>query len=403
MRNRPLKSGFTTGACAAAAAKAAAQALISVSKNLLAPTTIEIPFPDGSSHSFKIEKYNTGSDWASASVIKDAGDDPDVTNGAEITATVRLTDSGGIVIKGGQGVGLVTKPGLSVSVGEPAINPVPRKMILEAVQETSLLVDNAQKGIEIEVSIKDGELLAKKTLNYRLGIVGGLSVLGTTGIVKPLSTEAWTATIVSTMDVAKATGQREIVLSTGRTSENAHKQAFNLPDECYVMMGDYIEFAVREAERHGFEVVHLAAQWAKMLKIAMGIAHTHVRFGALDVREAIELLCNINQTVGGINPFKGRSFNTAREAFEVLQGSDLHTKEQFLFGLLSQVARQIGRLLKGAKINVHLVGYDNKVIASLPAPPPPSNRLTTGRHFRSHSLRYILSWFPALGSIFKTL
>ena len=371
MRNRPLRSGFTTGACAAAAAKAAAQALTLAPQVLPIPAIVEIPFPDGSRHSFKIDRYTMGNDWASASVIKDAGDDPDVTNGAEITATVRLNNTEGIVIKGGQGVGLVTKPGLPIGVGEPAINPVPMKMIREAVQET---IANNQKGIDIEVSIKDGQWLAKKTLNYRLGIVDGLSVLGTTGIVRPLSAEAWTATIVSTMDVARAMGQKEIVLSTGRTSENAHKKAFNLPEECYVMMGDYIEFAVREADRHGFEIVHLNAQWAKMLKIAMGMAHTHVRFGALEVKEAIDFLCSINNRMGNINPFKGQGFNTAREAFEVLQRSDQQIRELFIYGLLNWVARQIGSFLKGAVgvccnrplLYVHLVSYDNRVIATFP-------------------------------------
>lgn len=370
MKNRPLRSGFTTGACAAAAAKAAAQMLSDPSFG--AQRSISIPFPDGDRHAFEISSCGRKGDSIYASVIKDAGDDPDVTNGAEITATVRaLYDSEGIIIKGGSGIGLATKPGLPVKAGEPAINPVPRKMLKDALMESSFFTKRdpgLPKGIEVTLSITDGERLAKKTLNHRLGIVGGLSVLGTTGIVRPLSAEAWTATIVASMDVAKATGQREIVLSTGRTSENAHKRCFNLPEECYVMMGDYIEFAIKEAEGHRFEAVHLSAQWAKMLKIAMGIAQTHVRFGAIEVNRAIEFLCSLQQDSGLNSLLKGRRFNTAREAFELLQGGDLDTGQRFIYGLLGRTARHLKKMIKVPLLIVHLVSYDNRIVASLEAP-----------------------------------
>lgn len=246
MKRKGLRSGYTTGACAAAAAKAAAMLLMSSElgvQSLERILSVEIPFPDGSRVNFKI--YNSklitlNSKLATASVIKDAGDDPDVTNGAEIMAEVRIQDTGyriqdkknhescimhhassifqlsplnfQLLIKGGKGVGIVTKPGLSVPVGEPAINPVPRKMIREAVMEgVQGFKGSRVQGVEVTISVTDGEILAKKTLNPRLGIVGGISILGTTGIVKPLSTEAWTASISSAMDVAVATGNHEIV------------------------------------------------------------------------------------------------------------------------------------------------------------------------------------------------
>ena len=288
-------------------------------------TDVEIPFPDGSRVKFRVESSELKENAARASVVKDAGDDPDVTNGAEIVAQARIVQQSNnigaihelplhIIIKGGQGVGTVTKPGLSVPVGEPAINPVPRKMIEDAVNE----VMDSRRGvlqyaptIEIAISVPNGEELAKKTLNYRLGITGGISILGTTGIVKPVSTEAWTATITSSMDVAKATGQKEIVVSAGRSSEKAHMGKFNLSEEAYVLMGDYLEYSMKEAATHGFEKIHLCAQWAKMVKIAMATPQTHVRFGAINVKKAVELLNSL-----GFDIPEDRNFNTAREIFD---------------------------------------------------------------------------------------
>ena len=178
-----------------------------------------------------------------------------------------------IILKGGKGVGTMTKPGLPVPVGQPAINPVPGQMIrdaaAEAILESGRGAARRAPAFEITISVPNGEELAKKTLNHRLGIVGGISILGTTGIVKPVSAEAWTATIASSMDVAKAMGHKEVVISAGRTSEAAHMKKYNLPEEAYVLMGDYLEYSLQEAKRHKFIKIHLCAQWAKMVKIAM--------------------------------------------------------------------------------------------------------------------------------------
>ncbi|HIP83346.1 MAG TPA: cobalt-precorrin-5B (C(1))-methyltransferase, partial [Desulfocapsa sulfexigens] len=223
---KKLRSGYTTGACAAAAAKAAAMLLLTG----IETKSVEIPFPDGSRVIFQLNSLKVidhARRIVKASIIKDAGDDPDVTNGAIIEATVcygRNKESADEVIKifGGKGVGTVTKRGLAIPVGEPAINPVPGKMIRAAVAEAVLeSSDNPASQLEITISIPEGEILAEKTLNHRLGIVGGLSVLGTTGIVRPVSADAWTATIATSMDVAKEAGIDEIILSTGRTSEKA--------------------------------------------------------------------------------------------------------------------------------------------------------------------------------------
>lgn len=349
-----LKSGYTTGACAAAAAKAAALLLFSAEVK-----EVEIPFPDGSRVSFKINNsklLTLNSELiAQASVIKDAGDDPDVTHGAEIKAKVSIRSKCEgemqIIIRGGKGVGMVTKPGLSIPVGEPAINPVPRRMItaavLEAMNQQSAV--SGQRVLEITISVTDGEELAKKTLNSRLGILGGISILGTTGIVKPVSTEAWTATITSSMDVAIAAGIKEIVLSAGRTSEKAHMKKYNLPEESYVLMGDYLEYSLQEAKKHGFKKVSLCAQWAKMLKIAMATPQTHVRFGAIDIKKAVRFL-----HAAGIN-IPDREYNTAQEIFDYVNPE--------LFQKICDAARKYAEDVAMIPVSAKLVSYTGEIIA----------------------------------------
>ncbi len=365
MRKR-LRSGYTTGACAAAAAKAAAELLTGSFEH---PGSVEIPFPDGSRVRFRARQCDITRDGnaAWAVIVKDAGDDPDVTNGARIRADVRFLenredDKGEmIIIRGGAGVGTVTKPGLTVPVGGPAINPVPRLMIREAVHE-ALGRDaspETRRVVEVVISVADGEELARKTLNARLGIVGGISILGTTGIVKPLSAEAWTATVISSMDVAKATGSREIVLSAGRASERAHMETFHLPVEAYVMMGDYLEFSLVEAKYHRFEQVHLCAQWAKMLKIAMATPQTHVRHGALDTDRAVAFL---NEQ--GIDTSAGKPFNTAREIFEYLGRTG--TDQRLAWLKICSAARKYAQgLTGGIPVPTHLVSYDGKILLTV--------------------------------------
>lgn len=360
---KKLRSGYTTGACAAAAAKAAALLAMRQESSV---TDVEIPFPDGSRHGFKIQdsRFNTEKDVCTgyASVIKDAGDDPDATHGAEIAAEAKLQglEKTRIVITGGKGVGRVTKPGLPMPIGEAAINPVPRKMIEEAVMEA---IDSCKDilqapAIEITISVPQGEELAKKTLNSRLGIVGGISILGTTGIVKPVSTEAYTATITSSMNVAKAMGYEKIVLSAGRSSEKAHMHQYNFPEEAYVLMGDYLEYALKEAKRYGFKEIHLCAQWAKMVKIAMATPQTHVRFGAIDIEKAVEFL----QDAGAYaKPLQSYKFNTAREIFDVICAAP-RTPDPFT--IVCNVAKKYAQGIAGdAPVITHLVSYDGKVIA----------------------------------------
>jgi cobalt-precorrin-5B (C1)-methyltransferase len=196
-------------------------------------------------------------------------------------------------------------------------------------------------------------------MNGRLGIVGGISILGTTGIVKPVSTEAWTASISASMDVARAMGIDRVVLSAGRASEVAHMKRYGFPEEAYIMMGDYLEFSLLEAKRHNFRSIHLAAQWAKMLKIAMSTPQTHVRHGAIDIKKAVKFL----QELWQFSFDEGREFNTAMEIFQRVDSS-LISSHPSLFAKVCQAAKRYAeKITVDVPVTCHLVSYDGKVIA----------------------------------------
>lgn len=357
-----LRSGYTTGACAAAAAKAAAFLLKEGHKM----HQVEIPFPDGSRHRFALFTTHTDDQGVTVSVIKDAGDDPDVTNGAEICAraswnkpaTGPIITGENVMILGGKGVGHATKKGLAAQVGEPAINPTPRRMIKEAVQE----VEN-KRTIYITISIPKGEELAEKTLNKRLGILNGISILGTTGIVHPISAEAWQATIEASINVARQAGLNDIVLSTGRTSERGAEKLLQLPEEAYAMMGDYLAFSLHAAAQGGFTRIHVAGMWAKIIKAALQVPQTHVRNGALEVHDAAQLL--IQQ--GITDPHQHQQLqeaNTAREMYgyiqnwerrDIIDGVCLLAKA-YMQNLVAQKTSQ------DIQINVYLINASAEVI-----------------------------------------
>ncbi|PLX98127.1 MAG: cobalt-precorrin-5B (C(1))-methyltransferase [Desulfuromonas sp.] len=275
-QKKKLRFGYTTGACAAAAALGAARML----KEQQIVEKVELELPASVIVEFALQGQQFGQDRASCCVVKDAGDDPDVTDGVEVHAVVSLSGPGGVVIEGGVGVGMVTKPGLPVAVGEPAINPVPRSMIEQAVR--SIFADSP---ITVIISIPDGEERSRRTLNQRLGIIGGLSVLGTTGIVRPVSHQAWTDTIDVAIDVALACGCDPVVVVTGRTSEQVAQGVLNLPDEAFIMMGDHVGYAMEACRRKDVPEVIVAAQFAKLLKIACGHRQTHVDSSRLDLSQ----------------------------------------------------------------------------------------------------------------------
>ncbi len=353
---KKLRSGFTTGACAAAAAKAATAVLLSGQEL----SRVEIPFPTGDRHSFLLHSCVRQDGQIAVSVIKDAGDDPDVTNGAEIIAMVEEQEPGiegeQIVLAGGPGVGQVTKPGLPIPVGEAAINPVPRKMIRAAVNEALAEAGADHVALKVTICVTDGELLAEKTLNSRLGILGGLSILGTTGIVRPVSAKAWTDTIEASMKVARAAGLSEVLVSTGRTSEAAVQKLLHMPEEAQVMMGDYLAYALKAAKRHGFTKIHLSGMWAKVLKCALGIPQTHVRHGALEVQHAADLLHEL-----GLDRETADSMATANTAREIY----LRLQEAGHGDLVRAVcvrAREYAVKRSGLQVEVYLVTSEDGVV-----------------------------------------
>jgi cobalt-precorrin-5B (C1)-methyltransferase len=274
-----LRRGWTTGACATAAAKAAYIALTSG----IFPDPVDITLPHDKRVSFSLAHTYKDDDRATAGVIKDAGDDPDVTHGALVLATVRRGERGaGVVFRAGPGVGTVTKPGLPVPVGEPAINPAPRAMMRAEIAQAARECNDTDDVI-IEISVPDGEEIAKKTMNPRLGILGGLSILGTTGVVIPYSCSAWIASIHEGIDVARATGIEHIAGSTGSTSEAAVARLYDLPESALIEMGDFAGGMLKYLRRKPVARVTIAGGFAKIAKLAQGHLDLHSARSSLDL------------------------------------------------------------------------------------------------------------------------
>jgi cobalt-precorrin-5B (C1)-methyltransferase len=269
--NGQLRRGWTTGACATAATKAAYAALLGGEF----PDPVSIVLPKGETPAFVLALEERGSHWARAGIVKDAGDDPDVTHGALIVVTVRRGVAGsGVTFRAGPGVGTVTRAGLPLAPGEPAINPVPRRMMGEVIAE--LAAAHGEPGdVEVEISVRDGEALALKTWNPRLGIVGGLSILGTTGIVHPFSCSAWIASIHQGIDVARAGGFQHVAGATGSTSEAAVKALYGLPDEALIDMGDFVGGMLKYLRAHPVARVTVAGGFGKLTKMAQGAMDLH--------------------------------------------------------------------------------------------------------------------------------
>lgn len=277
--NRPLRSGYTTGACAAAAAQAAIIALLKQEP----VSHVQTDLPDGNQASFKVSRCVFDRIQASCSVIKDAGDDPDVTHDAEIQATVSWKDKPGIAITGGKGVGMVTKPGLEIPAGMSAINPVPRQMIERSV-ENAAQNGLAGKGVQVTISVPAGEELAKRTLNPRLGIIKGISILGTTGIVIPYSVNAYKACISQALDIAEACGFGQVVLTTGRRSEKFAQSEMTLAEECFVQVGDFIGYSLKACIKKKIAKAIIWGMVGKISKLAAGHLYTNTSDCKVDIR-----------------------------------------------------------------------------------------------------------------------
>jgi len=360
---KKLRTGFTTGTSAAAAAKGALQMILDGKKparvriRLLTGDDIYIP-----THRCRLENESL----AICTVIKDAGDDPDVTHKAEIGARVSFqiashAQSGSkppeIVISGGEGVGRVTKPGLEVPPGQPAINPGPVKMITQAIHD--VLKNHGLNGtVKTEIFVPEGKKIAEKTLNARLGILGGISILGTTGIVRPMSHDAFIATITSALSVARASGVKKVVLTTGRRSERFAQQLWpQLGQEAFVQIGDFFKMSLEAAASQGFEQATLAVFFGKALKMAQGVPHTHAAKASL----SLDKLADWALTITGNRKLAQHilTANTARHAFDII-GPDYpavisHVGEQ----IVESAQRFAGQ---GMAIQSIIFDYSGKVV-----------------------------------------
>ncbi len=309
--DRPLKRGWTTGTCAAGAAKAAFAALVTGDF----PDPVEVELPSGARPAFALAMHERGTETATAGIVKDAGDDPDVTHGALVRATVRRGVAGaGVTFKAGAGVGTVTRPGLPIPPGEPAINPVPRRMIAAGIAEVAA-AHGVAADAEVEISIEDGATLALKTLNPRLGIVGGLSVLGTTGIVVPYSCAAWIHSIHRGIDVARALGLDHVAGATGSASEAAVQKLHGLDEVALIDMGDFVGGMLKYVHTHPVPKVTVAGGVAKMTKLAQGFLDLHSKRGSAD----LDALARLAAEAGADADLSARiaGANMVAEAFQI--------------------------------------------------------------------------------------
>ena len=349
--NKVWRTGYTTGSCAAAAAKAASLALITGK----VVSEVSISLPSGGQLNLDIAWVEKGEDCCRAAVVKDAGDDPDVTQGLTIVAEVSL-QAGSVTITGGQGVGTVTKPGLAVPVGEAAINPVPRQMIEREVKE----ILGQERGARVAISAPGGEAVADRTMNPRLGILGGISILGTGGIVRPMSEEAYRRSLVPQIDQALALGYRSLVLTPGRLGVNKARQ-LGLPQEAIIETSNFIGSLLEECAKRPVESVLLLGHLGKLVKVAAGIFHTLGKLadGRRETIAAYAALAGAPRQV--IEQLM--NMNTAEESVEILKGTGYTQVFQHLAAAASRRAAAysgekftVGTLMYA--LNGDVVGYD---------------------------------------------
>ncbi len=346
VRTGPLRTGWTTGTCASAAAKAAANALVSGHHQ----REVEVALPTGRRVIFHVLCCRSLPGGWEAVVVKDAGDDPDCTHGAELTAKVRWAAEPGVHLERGEGVGVVTKPGLGLEVGAPAINAVPRRMIVQAVGEVTT------HGIHVTISVPGGEDMAKKTTNRRLGILGGISILGTTGIVRPFSTASWRASVLQAVDVMAAQGEMTCVLTTGGRTERAARRLWPaLPEICFVEVGDFSGAAIKRAASRELTDVVFVGMAGKLAKLGAGVMMTHWTRSKVNA----DYLGQVTRRAGGdarLVAAVGAS-NTARHAYELWTQAGLAAEAAEL--LCGDVARNLARWAENRlEVDVVLVDFD---------------------------------------------
>lgn len=346
--DQPLRRGWTTGACATAATKAALTAIITGAF----PDPVEIELPKGETPSFALAFETLGDGYASAGIVKDAGDDPDVTHGATIISTVTPAPPGtGIEFAAGNGVGMVTKAGLPIPPGDAAINPVPRRMMSEIVQ--SICAEHGLPAdVVITITVPGGAEIAKQTWNPRLGIEGGISILGTTGIVHPFSCSSWIHSIHRGIDVARAAGLAHVIGSTGSTSETAAQSLYELPEIALLDMGDFAGGLLKYLRAHPIDKLTIAGGFAKLTKLAQGALDLHSSRSQVDTQFLWELA--ENQGINHLMKEQILNANTAQEALEIAGDNGIE-----LAPVIAAGAREIAMsTLREAPVEVEIIVTD---------------------------------------------
>lgn len=358
-RNPNLRSGYTTGSCATAATRGALLALIHQRRFARA----RIRLPTGKLVTFRLHTCSYTTDAGYGSVIKDAGDDPDVTHQAAICARVTWHERPGVYFARGPGVGLVTRPGLPVPPGEPAINPVPRQMLTDTVHAILVRTQNTHRGVVVEISVPRGEELARKTLNPRLGILGGISILGTTGIVVPYSTAAWEASVMQNIDVAVAQGCEHLLFVVGGRGERLAQRLVPLPDIASVQIADFFGLAFRHAVKAGVRHITLASMIGKLAKFAAGHESVHSRESAQD----FSFLAQVAAEAGAATVLVTRILhaNTAQEVSDLALAAGLGS----FHPRLCQKAFHVATALSHGRytVEVLMLGKAGEVLGRYPA------------------------------------
>ena len=356
-RRGALRTGYTTGTTACAATKGALYALIEKPVE-----QVTVSLPKGRTAMLRIAWTRIDSGKATCAAIKDGGDDPDATHGAEICSTVSFSDNTGqIIVDGGTGVGRVTKPGLGLEMGRAAINPTPKKMLEQAVREVAN--DQLRKhGVNVVISVPKGEEIAKKTDNPRLGILGGISILGTTGIVLPYSTASFAASIRQSLDVAIAMGADTVALTTGGRSEDFAKGLFKLPDHCFVQMGDFAGYSIKQCANKKLRKAVIAGFIGKLTKMAMGVKQTHVAGSHVDMEFMARLAAECKAPPKLVQEIRGA--NTARHVSEIVTKNNL---VGYFDLVCKKVHEQMSEHARGQlEIEVVMFDFDGKVTGRYP-------------------------------------
>jgi cobalt-precorrin-5B (C1)-methyltransferase len=360
-KKRSLRTGYTTGTCAAAATKAALSTLVNREK--LARVNVSLPKDKNIIIDIAWIKYENENS-VTAAVIKDAGDDPDVTNGAEICVTVSfLATVNKIIIDGGIGVGRVTKPGLGLEIGKAAINPTPLKMIKQAIDEI-IGQQNNRYGLSVTISVPKGEEISKRTDNPRLGIIGGISILGTTGIVIPYSTASFAASIRQSIDVSKAMGSDSVILTTGGRSEDFARGIFgnSIADHAYIQIGDFIGFSIKQCAIKKIKKAYVIGFIGKLTKMAMGIKQTHVKGSHVDMNFLADLASRCGASNEHIKKIK--LANTARHVGELVEQFGINI---FYDVLCEEVYKHLSKYSPSElQIKIILLDFNGKIIGKYP-------------------------------------